>query len=114
LETKEKATRIVSLLDEKLATDIVTLGLGEVSLMADYFILATGKNTRQTKALQGYIEEMLTQEGIEPLRIEGSSKGEWILLDYGDVIVHLFTEEQRVYYDLERLWKDASREILVK
>ena len=109
MESKEKAKTIASLLDDKLAADIAVLNMEGISLLADYFILATGKNTRQNKALQGYIEEAMTKEGMEPLQIEGQGSGEWILLDYGDVIIHLFTEEQRSYYDLERLWKDAAR-----
>lgn len=109
MESKEKAKKIATLLDDKLASNIVVLEMEGVSLLADYFILATGKSSRQNKALQGYVEEDMTKEGIEPLQIEGQSSGDWILLDYGDVIIHLFTEEQRSYYDLERLWKDAVK-----
>ena len=109
METKEKANNIASLLDEKLASNIVMFDMQGISLLADYFIIATGKSTRQNKALQGYIEEAMTKQGLEPKQIEGQRSGEWILLDYGDVIVHLFTEEKRNYYDLERLWKDASK-----
>ncbi len=109
MESKEKAKKIASLLDNKLASNIVVLDMEGVSPLADYFILATGKSTRQNKALQGYVEEDMTKEGMEPLQIEGQTSGDWILLDYGDVIIHLFTEEQRSYYDLERLWKDAIK-----
>ncbi|QRN86124.1 ribosome silencing factor [Clostridia bacterium] len=109
MESKEKAKKIASLLDNKLASNIVVLDMEGVSPLADYFILATGKSTRQNKALQGYVEEDMTKEGMEPLQIEGHTSGDWILLDYGDVIIHLFTEEQRSYYDLERLWKDAIK-----
>lgn len=109
MESKEMANSIATLLDDKLATDIVLLDVEDVSLLADYFIVATGKSTRQNKALQGYIEAAMTKEGIEPNHLEGQGTGEWILLDYGDVIIHLFTQEQRNYYDLERLWKDAPK-----
>lgn len=109
MESKVKANSIATLLDDKLATDIVLLDMEGISLLADYYIVATGKSTRQNKALQGYIEESMTKEGMEPLQIEGQRSGEWILLDYGDVIIHLFTQEQRNYYDIERLWKDAPK-----
>lgn len=109
MESKEKASLIAKVLDDRKASDLVVLDMERISLLADYFLLATGRTARQTKALMGYVDEAMSKEGFEPLNIEGRSEGEWILLDYGDVVVHLFTPRQREYYNLERLWKDAPR-----
>ncbi len=102
-----KTKQMAAFLEEKLADDIVVLGLGGVSLMADTFILATGRNARQNRALADYLTEEFSRKDIRPLRVEGYREGGWILVDYGDVVVHLFTEEQRRFYNLEKLWADA-------
>jgi len=109
LDVLDKTQEMARFLEQKLAEDVVILGMEGVSLMADYFIIATGRNTRQTRALSEYLELENKKEGILPLRIEGQNSGEWILMDYGDIIVHLFTAQQREFYNLEKLWGDALR-----
>lgn len=95
---------------EKKAFDIVALDLRGIASFADFFIIAGGANTRQVKAISDEINEQLkNQLNTKCLRIEGYSSGEWVLLDYGDFIVHIFEEKAREFYDLERLWRDAKK-----
>jgi len=103
------AKEMVELILEKRGRDPVVLDLREVSLIADYFILATGNSRPHVQALAGYLEEFLDEQGVKLLRREGFQDARWILLDYGSVIVHLFQEETRQFYDLERLWGDAKK-----
>ena len=91
----------------KKARDIVGIDLHEVSSVADYFLTMSGSNKPQLKAISDNIEEKLAEQGLRPLRIEGYREAEWILLDYGSLVVHIFVDEQRDYYNLERLWGDA-------
>ncbi len=93
----------------KKAEDIAVLDIGKVSSLADYFVVANGTNVRQNQAISEGIQEALRAEGLRPLGIEGQQNGEWILLDYGDMIIHVFSPEKRHFYDLERLWKNAPR-----
>ena len=109
LTSKEKALKIAKFLDSKKAIDIKILEIKDLTIIADYFVICSGESTTQVKALSEYLEEMMDKEGIKPMGIEGFSFAHWILMDYGDVIVHVFLDEQRRYYDLERLWLDAPR-----
>jgi ribosome-associated protein len=94
---------------EKKADELVLLDLREVASFTEFFLICTGANTRQVQAISNEIEERLRDRGKKPLHIEGYSSGEWILLDYGDFIVHVFSVASRRFYDLERLWRDARR-----
>ncbi|HEX6624741.1 MAG TPA: ribosome silencing factor [Pyrinomonadaceae bacterium] len=94
---------------EKKALELVALDLREVASFTDFFLLATGTNARQVQAISDAVEEQLKQRGTRPLRIEGYKTAEWVLLDYGDFIFHVFEDKARRFYDLERLWRDASR-----
>lgn len=98
----------VKTLQEKKGTDIKVLDISEITLIADYFIIATGNSGTLLQALARYVEENLGELGIEPIRVEGLTEAKWILMDYSSVIVHLFLPEQRDYYKLERLWGDAK------
>ena len=91
----------------KKARDIVGIDLRDVSPVADYFLIMSGSNKPQLKAISDNIEEKLAEQGLKPLRVEGYREAEWILLDYGALVVHIFADEQREYYNLERLWGDA-------
>ncbi len=102
-------TKIHELLLDKKAQDIVTLSLVEVTTIADYFILATGTSSTHINALSEYIEQELAKERIFPKHKEGKRKGEWVLMDYSDIVIHIFNKELREYYDLERIWNDAKR-----
>ncbi|WP_296113697.1 ribosome silencing factor [uncultured Anaerococcus sp.] len=101
----DKLDIITKTLDEKLAEDVNIIKL-EDSSVADYFVVATGTNINQTKALADYIEEALHKEGFEVNSKEGLREGEWILIDVSDVIVHIFTKKQREFYDLDNLWEN--------
>ena len=94
---------------EKKATDIVILDLRQIASFTEYFVLCTGANARQVSAIADSVEEQLRKAGKRPLHTEGYSSAEWILLDYGDFIVHIFSSASRRFYDLERLWRDAGR-----
>jgi ribosome-associated protein len=95
---------------DKKATGLVVLDLRQIASFAEFFIIATGVNQRQVQAVSDEIEEQLKKQlAIRPVRIEGYSSAEWVLMDYGDFIVHIFNKEAREFYDLERLWRDAGR-----
>jgi ribosome-associated protein len=94
----------------KQAEDVVVLELAEGSGLADGFTIATGRNQRQVVAIVDAIEEKLRLDGVKPRHLEGYPRGEWILMDYGPFVVHVFTPKSRSFYDLERLWGGARRE----
>src|SRR5437763_13679227 len=95
---------------DKKALDLVVLDLREVASFTDYFIIASGTNVRQVQAVADAVEEELRKRlGVRPARVEGYKSAEWVLLDYGDFILHVFEEKSRRFYDLERLWRDAAR-----
>ena len=94
---------------DKKAQDLVVLDLRELASFTEYFLICNGNNQRQVQAISNAIEEQLREAGKRPLHIEGYSNAEWILLDYGDFIVHVFSDSARRFYDLERLWRDAKR-----
>ncbi|HIV63157.1 MAG TPA: ribosome silencing factor [Firmicutes bacterium] len=102
------ARKIAAVLDEKKASDIVIIDLSEKSIIADYFVIASGRSTTAVKSLTDNVDEKLSKEGIEPLRRDGFSEAKWIAVDYGSVILHVFHEETREYYRLERLWIDGG------
>lgn len=102
------ATKIAAVLDEKKARDIIIIDLSEKSVIADYFVIASGRSTTAVKSLTDNVDEKLSKEGIEPLRRDGLNEAKWIAVDYGSVILHVFHEETREYYRLERLWIDGA------
>lgn len=93
--------------DSKQAEDLVALDVSGPLPLADIFLIATGRNERNVVAIAGEIEDRLIEAGTKPLRREGRTEGRWVLLDFGDLVVHVFHEEDRMYYSLERLWKDC-------
>ncbi len=95
-------------LDKHKATDIQVLEVSGITSIADYFVLASGGSANQVRSLCDYLEEELARQDIRPRRMEGYNTGDWITLDYGDVLVHVFRREVREFYDLERLWVDAA------
>ena len=92
---------------DKLATDIVAIDVSEYLVISDVFLLCTATNDRQVRAVVDAIEERLLREGAKPIRREGEKESRWVLLDYGDVVVHVQVAEERIHYALERLWKDC-------
>ncbi|HXG67647.1 MAG TPA: ribosome silencing factor [Blastocatellia bacterium] len=109
LETEDAVKIAARAASEKKAVDLVALDLREVASFTEYFLICTGTNPRQVQAISDAIEEQLRNAGKRPLHIEGYSNAEWILLDYGDFIAHVFSSASRQFYDLERLWRDAKR-----
>ncbi|MER3388914.1 MAG: ribosome silencing factor [Microcella sp.] len=93
--------------DSKQGEDIVALDVSEPLPLTDVFVLVTGRNERNVQSIAGEVEEKMIEAGVKPLRREGRAEGRWILIDFGDVIVHVFHEEERLFYSLERLWKDC-------
>jgi ribosome-associated protein len=107
-ERARELLRIASLAaDAKQAEDLVALDVSGPLPLTDIFLLATGRNERNVMSIAGEIEDKLIEAGTKPLRREGRSEGRWVLLDFGDLVVHVFHEEDRMYYSLERLWKDC-------
>lgn len=104
----------VTVADEKGAEDPVALDVSEIFPLADIFLLLSGRSERNVQAIADGIEEKLNQSGTRTIRREGRGEGRWILLDFGDLIVHVFHQEERGYYDLERLWKDCPAIPLAK
>jgi len=94
--------------ESKKASDIRVLDLTGITSFTDYFVICTGGNQRQIQAISDEVALKLKEQGQRPLSLEGSDKGEWILADYGDFLVHIFSEKARQYYDLERLWRNAK------
>ena len=108
MESKEMAMKIAKLLDERKAIDVQVIDIAMKSSFADYFVMASGGSERQMAALVDNIEELLEPEGVFPKSVEGTRSSGWILMDYGDVIIHVFDEENRLFYDLERIWRDGK------
>ena len=102
------AHRIVTLASDKKAFDIVMLRVNELTTIADYFVICSGRSERQVAALASGIVDALRDDGIRPVGLEGQQAARWVLIDYGGVIVHVFAPEEREYYGLERLWSAAQ------
>ena len=105
LETAKMADKA---LDSKKALDIKVIKIQDISAIADYFVIATGTSSTHVKALADEVEAQLDEAGISVSHVEGYRSNSWILLDYVDVVVHVFSDEAREYYDLERLWQDGE------
>ena len=108
-DPKELVKLAVKALEEKKAADVSVIDISGLSVVADYFIIASADNIRQTAALSDNVEEMLGKAGYECRQVEGKSSANWILLDYYDVIIHIFDKENRLFYDIERIWKDGKK-----
>ncbi|MBR0118934.1 MAG: ribosome silencing factor [Eubacterium sp.] len=107
--TEELAKIVINALEDKKANDIKVIDIRELSVIADYFIIASGDNINQIRALADNVEEaMYKQAERQPRHIEGYDSASWILMDYNDVIIHIFSEEDRLFYDLERIWRDGK------
>lgn len=107
-DSRELAKLVYKALDEKKSEDIRVIEISEISILADYFIIANGNSSSQVDAMVDAVEEALAKIGCNPKRVEGVSSSGWILLDYGDIVVHIFSKEDRLFYDLERIWRDGK------
>lgn len=108
METLELVKKAVAALEDKKAEDITVIDIGGVSSIADYFIIANGSNSNQLAAMQDAVDEAMYTSGVHAKQVEGTNNSTWILMDYQDIIVHLFSKEDRLFYDLERIWKDGK------
>ena len=106
---EELLARCVALAEDKKGRDMVSLKMAGLTLICDYFLIITASSTRQAQAICDQIELGLKEDGLRPLRIEGYRDSRWILLDLGSVVVHIFQEEEREFFDLEHLWGEAER-----
>lgn len=107
-ESLEMAKLAIEALEDKKAEDIKVIDISEVSVLADYFIIAGGSNASQIQALCNNVDEKLGRAGHPSKQIEGYDTANWVLLDFGDIIVHIFDKENRLLYDLERIWRDGK------
>lgn len=107
-QAKEMVKIAVKALEDKKAEDVKIIDIGGVSTIADYFIIANGSNQNQLQAMRDAVEEDLYKAGYPVKQIEGNSNSSWILMDYTDIIVHVFSKEDRLFYDLERIWQDGK------
>lgn len=105
----ELARIAIAALEDKKAEDVRIIDIGGVSVLADYFIIASGNNRVQVQAMADEVEDKLGRAGAIPKQIEGYQAGNWVLLDFGDVIIHIFDAQNRLFYDLERIWKDGTQ-----
>ena len=108
MEAKEMARLAVAALEDRKAVDVKVINIENISTLADYFIIASGTNRNQVQAMSEAVEEELQKHDIHPKNIEGYQTANWILVDYGDIVLHIFDEENRLFYDIERIWKDGS------
>lgn len=106
-DTATLAREIVDLVADRKAEDILLLDMRPASYVADYFVICNGTSERHIRALAEEVRETLAKEGTRPLHVEGTSDSGWVLMDYGSVVVHIFGQEERGYYTLDRLWREA-------
>ena len=105
----ELAKQAAALLDSKKAQRVSVIKIEAISSLADYFVIASGNTGVHVRSLADELEEKLKAQGVAPLRVEGYRSNTWVLLDYGSVVVHVFTQEARDFYDLDRLWSDGEK-----
>lgn len=106
---KEMAKLAIQALEDKKAEDIHVIDISEISVLADYFIIANGTNRNQVQALIDNVDDTLGRAGYPDRKIEGYESANWALMDYKDIIVHVFDKENRLFYDLERIWRDGKK-----
>ena len=109
ISTKEVAARAVAALEDKKGLEIDILKIAEITTLAEYFVICTGTSNTHINALSNAVEAAMDEAGEPLVSREGHRSGTWVLLDYGSVVIHVFTDEARKFYDLERLWNDARR-----
>ena len=108
MELLEIVKKIANALDDKKAFDVKVLDITKISVLADYFVLASGDNSSQLQAMMDIVEEVMYKNGINSKRVEGSATSSWILMDYNDVVIHIFNKEEREFYNLDKVWSDGE------
>jgi ribosome-associated protein len=109
MEAQDKALLCMKIIRERKAIDPVAFEVGKLTSIADFFLIASGHSSRQVQAISRHVSERMREEGFKPYGVEGVQEGHWILMDYGDVVIHLFYQPVREIYDLEGLWIEAPR-----
>ena len=113
VQSKELALAAARALDDKKGVKILVLDVQHLTIIADYFVIASGRSANQVRALIDEVDDKLSELGENPRRREGTNEGRWAVLDYGNVLVHVFHEQEREYYNLERLWTDGSNRLVL-
>lgn len=108
MESREMAKIAFNALDDKKGIDITVIDISKISVIADYFIIAGGSNENQVKALADNVTDEFAKVQMSPKHVEGYNNANWILMDFNDIIVHVFNEDDRLFYDLERIWRDGQ------
>lgn len=108
LDNFEIVKQMYDVLDDRKAKDIKVIDISEVSIMTDYFVIASGGNINHVHALSEHLEDKMRECGVHYDHMEGFKDGTWILMDYGDIVVHIFDEASRDFYDIERVWRDGK------
>ena len=108
MTSKELTKLAVAASEDRKAEDVTVIDISEISPIADYFIIANGTNQNQLQAMRDAADEALYKAGVKVQQIEGNQSSTWILMDYGDIIIHIFSKEDRLFYDLERTWRDGK------
>lgn len=108
-ESKKMALIAYEAMEDKKAEDVCAIEIGEISTIADYFVIGSGNSVSQVEAITDNVKEQLHNAGYEPKRVEGARSCGWVLLDFGDIVVHVFSKEDRLFYDLERIWRDGRK-----
>jgi ribosome-associated protein len=108
-ESQERLLLCINTALQRKAKDLVVMNVGTLSSFADYFIICSGTSDRQVKAIANWLEENLKKAGMNSLGLEGMKQGHWVLMDYGDIVIHIFYEPIRAFYDVERLWSEAPK-----
>ena len=111
-DSKTALKTAINALEDKKGENIKVIDISGISVMADYFVITSGKNLNQIKAMADEVEDKLSKIGVEPRQIEGANSSGWILMDYHDFIIHIFNEDMRLYYDIERIWSDGKPVVL--
>ena len=113
METREIALLAAKALDDKRGKDITVLKVDEMTVITDYMVIASGRSASQVKALADDVDERMAELGLALRRTEGANEGRWVILDYGHIMVHIFHQEERQFYNLERLWEDGSNRLVL-
>jgi ribosome-associated protein len=108
------ARAIAHIASDAKATDVVVLGIQALTTIADYFVICTADNERQLRAIQRNIDEEMAKQGVDVRRVEGTAESGWVLMDYSDVIVHIFGKHERAFYSLDRLWSAAQPVLVIQ
>lgn len=109
MNSLDKAILCAKIIQERKAVDPILLDVGRLTSIADFFIISSGNSSRQVQAITQHIQQRMREEGFRPYGLEGEQEGQWVLMDYGDVVIHIFYQPVREFYDLEGLWNEAPR-----